>query len=100
MERAKGFEPSTSSLGSGGVRDLSEADKGLRSTDPDACTAACTSDAENANEGPLGEGPESQGGGGEQLSGALAAVARLIGSLTPADRERLAAMLAGSPNGE
>ncbi len=70
-ERAKGLEPSTSSLGSGGLRDLSDANKGLTSSDPAACTAACTSGSENANGGPVDGGSETQDGSGEQLSGTL-----------------------------
>ncbi|MGO8747694.1 MAG: hypothetical protein ACLQNE_17115 [Thermoguttaceae bacterium] len=82
-----------------------------------ACTAACTSKAENANAGTLEAGHRDQGegtaagtldvdrqdrpagdqGGGEgaDQGDPLAKLAAALADLTPADRARLAAMLAG-----
>jgi hypothetical protein len=66
--------PSVSSKGRCNAR---ETDKGLAEGDPNACTAACTSKAESADADPLA-----------QLAASLLA-------LSPADRARLVAMLAG-----
>ncbi|MCX7424713.1 MAG: hypothetical protein NTW96_03650 [Planctomycetia bacterium] len=52
---------------------------------PAACTCACTSKAENANDGT----PDAYQGD------ALAKLAAALAKLSPADRARLAAMLAG-----
>jgi hypothetical protein len=93
------------------------------STPSAACTAACTSEAENANAGPLeaaslgtsphaadgadahqgDEGEEiGQGGAARGLSAVdqspadpLAVLAAAVAKLSPADRERLAALLTG-----
>jgi hypothetical protein len=74
------------------------------------CTRVCTSEAENANAGPLhaGQGDEGEGidqgwaARGSSAAGALtdqadplAKLAAALLALTSADRERLAAMLAG-----
>lgn len=64
------------------------------------CTRVCTGEGENVN-GRTGDGgPSGQGGSGEEMSDPLAAVATLIGSLSSADRQRLAAMLVEPPSGE
>jgi len=57
---------------------------------PAACTAACTSEPENAYAGHQEEGE------GIDQGDSLAAVAAALVNLSPADRERLAAMLAGN----
>jgi hypothetical protein len=72
---ATGLEPVTPSLSSEGTSDASETAKGLVTTHPAACTAACTSEPGNAQPNTLD---------------ALAAA--LLG-LSQEDRTRLAAML-------
>jgi len=69
---------------------LSEADKALASTDSAACTAACTSDAENANADPT---DADQGQQAEVVADPLTKLAAALLTLSPADRERLAGML-------
>jgi hypothetical protein len=66
-------------------------DNGLTETPSGACTAACTSEPENANAGT----PEThQDDKGEGTAGdPLVALAAAIAGLSPGDRERLAAML-------
>jgi hypothetical protein len=61
-----------------------------------ACTAACTSEGENRNGGDLDQGQDgkSEGAAGTPAD-ALAAIAAAVSALGPADRERLAALLAG-----
>ncbi len=85
QERETGFEPATSSLGSCAGVVLSENPQALTATPPAACTSACTSKAENAN----ALRPETD------QDEALAALAAAIAGLSPADRERLGALLAG-----
>jgi hypothetical protein len=71
----------TPSVSSKGTSDVSETGKGVTSSEPSCCTSGCTSEAESANADPLA-----------QLAAALLA-------LSPADRARLAAMLAAAtPN--
>jgi hypothetical protein len=69
-------------------------------TPPAACTSACTSEAENANAGnaetDADQGSVSEGTAGKPAD-PLAALAAAIANLTPADRARLVAMLAGYP---
>jgi hypothetical protein len=66
-----------------------------------ACTAACTSEPENANAGrvPSGcdadQGNEGEGAAGKPAADPLAKLAAALLDLTPADRARLAAMLTG-----
>jgi len=95
-------------LGSNTLTVASENCKGLTPTLPAACTSACTSGGENANAGTLdaghqgeGEGPD-QGGTARGSSAAdqgdpLAVLAAAVANLSPADRARLAAMLAATP---
>ncbi len=80
-----GIEPATYWLQTQGHRDVSEASKALTSTPPAACTSACTSEPENDNAGTL---DADQGD-------PLVKLAATLLTLSPADRERLAAMLAG-----
>jgi hypothetical protein len=106
QERETGLEPATSSLGSYNAPAASGSSKELTATPSDACTTACTSEAENANAGTLdadqgdeGEGID-QGGtaGGSSTADQgdpLAVLAAAVANLSPADRERLAAMLTG-----
>jgi hypothetical protein len=81
----------------------------VASTPSDACTAACTSEAENANAGTaetasLGTPPDAAGpldtdqgskgeGAADKPADPLAGLAAAIANLTPADRARLGAML-------
>ena len=69
----------TPSVSSKGRCDASEAGKGLAAGAPAACTAACTSEAENAN------------------AGTVEALAAALLGLSAADRARLAAMLIATP---
>jgi hypothetical protein len=64
---------------------VSQDSKGLTPTLPAACTSACTSEGENENAGTL---DADQGD-------PLAKLAAALLTLSPADRERLVAMLAG-----
>ncbi len=82
-------------------------------TPPAACTAACTSEAENANAGTpdaasLGTPPQAAGtlgtdqgreGEGTDQGDPLAGLAAAIANLTPADRAKVAGMLAGQQQG-
>jgi len=68
----------------------------IKATPPAACTAACTSEARNANAGALDTAQGCKGEGTDQAD-PLAALAAAIAALSPAERERLAAMLAGHP---
>ena len=76
-----GIEPATYWLQTQGHPDASEDSKGLTSTPPAACTSACTSEAETDNAGNLDADP-------------LTKLAAALLTLSPADRARLAAMLA------
>jgi len=78
-----GIEPATYWLQTQGHPDASEDSKELTSTPPAACTSACTSDAETDNADNLAA---DQGDPLTKLAAALL-------TLSPADRERLAAML-------
>jgi len=89
LERAKGFEPSTSSLGSSEHPDVTIDNKGLTTPLPPACTTACTSNPENPHESP----PE-----GTPAALTADALAALVRQLSPEERARLAEMLIG--NGE
>jgi hypothetical protein len=71
----------------------------LASTPSAACTAACTSEAETDNAGTTDAGHQGRGEGADQdqggaPSGSLAKLAAALLTLSPADRERLAALLA------
>ena len=93
-ERETGFEPATSSLGSNNTTDVTYTDKGLTSTPSPACTAACTSEAENVN----ADAPNaSQGNAGEGIvpTGLLSDLAAIAAKLSPADRARLTQLLQG-----
>ena len=67
--------------------------QGFTPTLPAACTAACTSEAENANAG-TADGGRRQGEGTDE-GDRLDKLAAALLTLSPADRERLAAMLTG-----
>ena len=64
----------------------------VTATPPDACTAACTSKAENANADTLTAGQQPEGNGTDQ-GDPLATIAATIADLSPADQAKLAAML-------
>ncbi len=74
---ATGFEPVTPSVSSWGSSNVSVDTKGLVTTDPNACTAPCTSIDDKAN------------------TDTLDALAAALLGLSQTDRERLAAMLLG-----
>ena len=79
-----------------GQSDVSEDTQALTPTLPAACTAACTSEPENANAGTLDADQGSKSEGTDQDQGdPLAAIAAALVNLSPADRARLAAMLGG-----
>jgi hypothetical protein len=80
-----GIEPATSWLQTREPSVVSGASKGLTTTPSAACTAACTSEAKNDNAGTLAA----------DQGDPLAKLAAALLTLSPADRERLAAMLAG-----
>jgi hypothetical protein len=65
-----------------GRRNASGGSKGFAPTPTNACTPTCTNNQETANADPL------------------AALAAKLAVLSPEDRARLAAMLAGNPQGE
>ena len=114
----RGLEPPTPSLSSKGTCNPTGETKALAPTPSAACIAACTSEAENANgDAPkaasldsspeaadrLDTGPDTQaaavadqGDEGERTDQGdpLAVLAAELAKLSPADRERLAAMLA------
>jgi hypothetical protein len=101
-----GIEPATCTLRTQGHPDASDASKGLASTLSVACTAACTSEAQNANAGTLDAYQGRQSEGADQGEGTnagplagpadpVASLAAVLLNLSPADRERLAAMLTG-----
>ena len=79
------------------MRDASEDSKGLTPTTSAACTRACTSEAENTNAGTPNEGQTDKGEGtaGKAAAGSLESLAAALLTLSPADRAKLAAMLAG-----
>jgi len=78
LERARGFEPPTFSLGSCGQGDVSASEKGLTTGGADACTNACTGEAENVHTDCLEE------------------LAAMLRELSPAERAELASIL-GAP---
>ena len=80
-----GIEPATSWLQTRESTVASVDSKALTPTPSAACTSACTSEAENANADAL---DADQGD-------TLATLAAALLTLSPADRERLAAMLTG-----
>jgi hypothetical protein len=116
VERQKGFEPSTFGLGSGTHPVASEGSKALTPTPFSVCTRVCTSEAENANADALeaasfdtpqaadvlGTGHPDEGEGTATIDqgDTLAKLAAAVANLSPADRERLAAMLAGQQRGK
>ncbi len=62
-----------------------------------ACTAACTSEPENANAGTLDadQGNEGEGTAGKPAAASLESLAAALLTLSSADRAKLAAMLTG-----
>jgi len=80
MERAKGFEPSTFSLGSCTDPHVTPANRRLTDADGSACTSACTSKPENGHESKV------------------EVIAAMLRELPPEDRARLAAMLTAEAN--
>ena len=84
-----GLEPVTPSLSSNSRHNASEANKGLASTPAAACTSACTSDAETGRAGGLNAKAYAD------QEDPLTKLAAALLTLSPADRQRLAAMLAG-----
>jgi hypothetical protein len=92
-------------LSSNGTHDASENRQAHTPTPSAACTAACTSKAENANAGPTnadqgdGEGIDQsgadRGSSTADQGNPLAVLAAAVANLSPADRDRLAAMLTG-----
>jgi hypothetical protein len=118
-----GLEPATSRSTICGLPVTTDNLQGLTSTPSAACTAACTSEGENADAGALeaaslgtspqaADGPDAhqgdEGKGIDQGRAArgssaadqnqgdpLAVLAAAVAKLSPADRERLAAMLTG-----
>jgi hypothetical protein len=86
LERAMGFEPTTSSLGSGEHPDVTLENKGLTTPPPPACTTACTSKPENTHE----SRPE-----GTPAALTADALAALVRQLSPEERARLTEMLSG-----
>jgi hypothetical protein len=92
-----GIEPPTPSLQSDRNLVVSDSDKALTSTPSAACTAACTSEAANANAGTLDTADQGAGEGTAAIDQGdpLAVLAAELAKLSPADRERLAAMLTG-----
>lgn len=97
----KRLEPSTSALRTCEHPDASEASKGLATTPPAACTNACTSKGENANAGTADADPAGHQGQSEETfqGDPLAKLAAALATLSPADRQRLAVMLAGRDQG-
>ena len=74
--------------------------KGLTTTPPGACTAACTSNPENNNAGtpdaePAGHQGQGEGTTAKPVAASLASLAAAVLALDATDRERLAAMLKG-----
>ena len=95
-ERETRLELATSSLGSNESTVVSDNPQGLTTTHPDACTSACTSDAENANNSYEDAKPDKVAEGDASAQpDPLAAIATALGVLSPDDRARLAKMLLG-----
>ena len=91
-ERETELESATSSLGSNKLAVVSIADKGLTSTPSPVCTRVCTSEPENDNAG-TPDRDQGEGEGNDQ-GDRLDKLATALLTLSPADRQRLAAMLA------
>jgi len=94
----KGIEPSTSALRTQEPSNASDATKELASTHSAACTAACTSEAENANDGTPKTTVADQAGRldeplAETLDADLAAVSAAWPKLPPAIRAGILAMI-------
>jgi hypothetical protein len=90
-----GIEPATCTLRTQGHPDASDSSKGLTPTPSAACTAACTSEPENANAGiPDADQGERSEGTDPTPADPLANLAAALLNLSEADRERLAGMLA------
>jgi len=90
-------------LGSNNGTDASGDSKPLTPTPSAACTAACTSKAENANAGTPDSADLGSEGEGADTGDPLAKLAAALLTLSLADRARLAAMLnvgagEGGPN--
>jgi hypothetical protein len=100
-----GNDPATSWMQTRESTDVSADSKALTPTSFPVCTSVCTSEGENANAGTAdadkGEGEGIDQGGADRGSSdvdqgdPLAALAAAVANLSPADRERLAAMLTG-----
>ena len=84
--------------------DVTAATKALAETLPAACTAACTSEGENANAGrvpsgcdaePAGHQGQGEGTTAKPAAASLESLAAALLTLSPADREKLAALLVG-----
>jgi hypothetical protein len=71
----------TPSVSSKGASNASDTHKGLTASPPDACTNACTNNPETGN------------------AATVEALAAALQALSPADRQRLAALLSGQPEG-
>jgi len=85
---ASGLEPPTPSLSSNRTNDASVSGKALTPPSSPVCTSVCTTEGENANAGKRGEATDQ--------TDSLARLAAALLTLSPADRERLAAMLIGN----
>ena len=101
LERATGFEPATSSLGSNEQVVLSENLSGVTASDSAACTSACTSDRKIDNEtttsadldgGSATDSQIDEANANESLKSLASALLRLSG----ADRAKLLTMMGGS----
>lgn len=93
-ERETGIEPATTSLGSNNAPVVSDNSKALTPTPSPVCTRVCTSKPENDNADPL-ETDQGTDGEGIDQGDPLAKLAAALLTLSPADRDRLAAMLKG-----
>jgi hypothetical protein len=108
----RGLEPPTPSLSSNGTHDASGNRQALTPTPFPVCTSVCTSEPENANADALeaaslgtppqaadvldtGHQSEGEGTAAIDQSDPLTRLAAELGKLSQADRQRLAAMLAG-----
>jgi hypothetical protein len=85
-------------LSSNGTHDASGDSKALTPTPFPACTCACTSKPENANDPAAdaldtGKQAESEGNDADAASPLIAAFATVLANLSADDRQRLAAML-------
>ena len=87
-----GLEPPTPGLQSRGLSNVSDDTKALTETATDACTAACTSEAENANAGAADRSAGDRQRG-EGIDPAESLAAELRRRLTVEDCHRLADLL-------